>query len=188
MRMVVLLFDAYIRTGKHMYTRGDDMKRKFIWAMFWIGLILGTLLVNTQLNVQEILGRTGIQTGKQELIALICKRIVELVAVVALLKLVPDKASDGALMGISGLITGMMVSLYAMNGTMFRAFAFYMIALIIVGLYAVVVKIICGATEEGMSQIACMVARLHNSFLGTAIIVTILLLNIILEVKILKFF
>ena len=107
------------------------MKRKFIWAMFWIGLILGTLLVNTQLNVQEILGRTGIQTGKQELIALICKRIVELVAVVALLKLVPDKASDGALMGISGLITGMMVSLYAMNGTMFRAFAFYMIALII---------------------------------------------------------
>ena len=52
MRMVVLLFDAYIRTGKHMYTRGDDMKRKFIWAMFWIGLILGTLLVNTQLNVQ----------------------------------------------------------------------------------------------------------------------------------------
>ena len=184
MRMVVLLFDAYIRTGKHMYTRGDDMKRKFIWAMFWIGLILGTLLVNTQLNVQEILGRTGIQTGKQELIAL----IVELVAVVALLKLVPDKASDGALMGISGLITGMMVSLYAMNGTMFRAFAFYMIALVIVGLYAVVVKIICGTTGEGMSQIACMVARLHNSFLGTAIIVTILLLNIILEVKILKFF
>ena len=116
------------------------------------------------------------------------KRIVELVAVVALLKLVPDKASDGALMGISGLITGMMVSLYAMNGTMFRAFAFYMIALVIVGLYAVVVKIICGTTGEGMSQIACMVARLHNSFLGTAIIVTILLLNIILEVKILKFF
>ena len=119
---------------------------------------------------------------------MICKRIVELVAVVALLKLVPDKASDGALMGISGLITGMMVSLYAMNGTMFRAFAFYMIALIIVGLYAVVVKIICGTTGEGMSQIACIVARLHNSFLGTAIIVTILLLNIILEVKILKFF
>lgn len=93
------------------------MKRKFIWAMFWIGLILGTLLVNTQLNVQEILGQTGIQTGKQELIALICKRIVELVAVVAFLKLVPDKASDGALMGISGLITGMMVSLYGLNGT-----------------------------------------------------------------------
>ena len=67
-------------------------------------------------------------------------------------------------------------------------FAFYMIVLIIVGLYAVVVKIICGTTGEGMSQIACIVARLHNSFLGTAIIVTILLLNIILEVKILKFF
>ena len=48
--------------------------------------------------------------------------------------------------------------------------------------------VICGTTGEGMSQIACMVARLHNSFLGTAIIVTILLLNIILEVKILKFF
>ena len=48
--------------------------------------------------------------------------------------------------------------------------------------------IICGTTGEGMSQIACIVARLHNSFLGTAIIVTILLLNIILEVKILKFF
>lgn len=182
------MFDAYIRTGKHMYTRGDDMKRKFIWAMFWIGLILGTLLVNTQLNVQEILDQTGIQTGKQELIALICKRIVELVAVVALLKLVPDKASDGALMGISGLITGMMVSLYAMNGTMLCAFAFYMIVLIIVELYAIVVKIICGTTGEGMSQIAAMVVRLHNSFLGTAIIVTILLLNIILEVKILKFF
>ena len=159
------------------------MKRKFIWAMFWIGLILGTLLVNTQLNVQEILDQTGIQTGKQELIALICKRIVELVAVVALLKLVPDKASDGALMGISGL-----VSLYAMNGTMLCAFAFYMIVLIIVGLYAIVVKIICGTTGEGMSQIAAMVVRLHNSFWGTAIIVTILLLNIILEVKILKFF
>ena len=39
-----------------------------------------------------------------------------------------------------------------------------------------------------MSQIAAMVVRLHNSFWGTAIIVTILLLNIILEVKILKFF
>ena len=158
----------------YVYEGGDDMKRKFIWAMFWIGLILGTLLVNTQLNVQEILGQTGIQTEKQELIALICKRIVELVAVVAFLKLVPDKASDGALMGISGLITGMMVSLYGLNGTMFRAFAFYMIVLIIVGLYAVVVKIICGTTGEGMSQIACIVARLHNSFLGTAIIVTIL--------------
>ena len=59
MRMVVLLFAAYIGIGRHMYTRGDDMKRKFIWAMFWIGLILGTLLVNTQLNVQEILGQTG---------------------------------------------------------------------------------------------------------------------------------
>jgi hypothetical protein len=104
------------------------------------------------------------------------------------LKLVPDKASDGALMGISGLITGMMVSLYAMNGTMLCAFAFYMIVLIIVGLYAIVVKIICGTTGEGMSQIAAMVVRLHNSFWGTAIIVTILLLNIILEVKILKFF
>ena len=48
--------------------------------------------------------------------------------------------------------------------------------------------IVCGTTGEGMSQIAAMVVRLHNSFWGTAIIVTILLLNIILEVKILKFF
>jgi hypothetical protein len=180
-----------------MYTE-KNMKKKYKTILYYLGVVAGALVILYNYNVVINLDNINFSSADAYIIYTIIKRSVELAVVVGVCKAMQYNISGVVLLILAGGITGGCISretLKSSNSGILNSsiltsgishmFLYSMIVTSIVILYYIIAKIF--VADKGCDKDS-LYARLHGSIRGYALIITILLINILLEVKILKFF
>ena len=154
-----------------------NVKRQII--CLYIGVIIGTLIYNFGIHIEVINSTTF---GLDEYLRLLLYRSVEVVIIIFLLD--KFRAIWDILSGmIGGIIIGYLLSAHVINCTLIGQILYSYIALIIVILYLLVFNLIGFDYSDGNDR---KIAKLHNYYINNIIIIAILLINTLLELKIVK--
>lgn len=157
-----------------------SIKRQIVFI--YIGVVVGTILYNMGIladaNIYEYKGNV------EEYLRLLLIRSIELFFVLLIANRLADiwDIISGAL---SGFLLGYLLSSHAMIGNIWGQLAYSIIALIIVILYMTIFDL-----QNIPGGIAAIKAdsKLHNSIIQNLLVITILLINVFLELKIVKLF
>lgn len=156
------------------------IKRQIIFI--YLGVVVGTILFNmgilTDANTYEYQGNI------EEFLRLLLIRSIELFFILLIANRLADiwDIISGAL---SGFLLGYLLSSHAMTGNIWGQLAYSIIALIIVILYMTIFSLqnIPGGIVAFKAD-----SKLHNSIIQNLLVITILLINVFLELKIVKLF
>ncbi len=156
------------------------IKRQIVFI--YIGVVAGTIFYNLGFLINADL--YVYQGNMEEYLRLLLIRSIELF----FLLLIANRLADiwdmisGAL---SGFLLGYLLSSHAVTGTIWEQLAYSMIVLIIVMFYMAIFGL-----QNIPGGIAVMKAdsKLHNNILQNLLVITILLINVFLELKIVKLF
>lgn len=161
------------------------MKRNILIVLFYVGIILGTVIINTKFEPEELAYCTSKQLTYTDFFRLLIVRSAEIGIVILILKALSRQTVDYILVTLCGIIAGSISSIRAFSGTFAVSLLYTITVLIILMLYAFVVKIILPEKCDDKKNVF---VKLHNSFAGKSVIITIMLINVLTELKILKFF
>jgi hypothetical protein len=162
------------------------MKNLYKPVLYYLGLVAGTIVILYNYNVINSVGGIEEKGTYAYIIYTSLKRILELTFVVGICKAVQYDISAAILLILAGMITGGCISYETLtSGGIMHMLLYSLIVAVVVLLYYIVVKIL---VIERSCEKENIYSKLHNSIGGYALIITILLLNIVIEVKFLKFF
>lgn len=160
------------------------MKIKKLFVCY-LGIILGTIIANFYLYDLGFLSQCFQFYQTTNFIEVLIKRSIEIVLLVYIGMVVGEKIWFYVIDFLSGTALGILVAAKTMTNGLFHTILFFLIALIIVVLYNVVIKMIMTeSTEQG----GILHLKLHNSLVCKIVIITIILINSFIELKILKLF
>lgn len=162
-----------------------SLKKYFLILIFYGDVILGTIFVNTQFDMAKLSYCYEKKLNYINVTSALLVHCIVLIAIYFIIKCISDKASDYFIAFLSGLIIGSMASIRSYSGEIQEAFLYTVIVSIIVTLYAALIKIMISGKGSSVTN---AFTKLHNSIAGKPIVITILLINIFIELKILKFF
>jgi hypothetical protein len=186
-----------------------NMKKIYKPILYYLGLTAGTIIVLYNYNILFSLYNMSYSNTKTYIICIVLKRLVELAVIGGICKVIQSNAAGGILLIMAGGITGGCISYKTLqlsnsssvlintitnsyveneiflNNSLVHVFLYSMIVAVIVLLYYIILRIFIVDKSCNKDD---MYARLHGSIGGYGLIITILLINMLIEVKILKFF
>lgn len=162
-----------------------QLKKYLMFLLYCTGLVLGTVILNTQFNITALPYCSNLDWNFVNYIQLLVKRALELILIFIFLRILPVHIRTAAMFLISGCILGGLVSIRACSGSMLEALFYGIFVFGLVCAYMAALKIML-ADNSGTGKMNA--AKLHNSLAGKLLIITIVLINCALELKFLKFF
>ncbi len=156
------------------------IKRQIVFI--YIGVVAGTILYNMGFLTDT--NSYVYQGNMEEYLRLLLIRSIELFFVLLIANRLADiwDIISGA---FSGFLLGYLLSSHAMIGNIWGQLAYSIIALIIVILYMAIFGL---QNIPGGIIIFKTDSKLHNSIIQNLLVITILLINVFLELKIVKLF
>ena len=161
------------------------MKKNILFVLFYLGVILGTIVINMKFEAGELSCYVSGQFTYMDFLYHLFIRSMEIVIAVFILKAIPCHMTDYLIVTISGILAGGLSSIRALSGGIIESFLYMVIVMLIIGLYMIVIKIVLPRKCDDINNVF---VKLHNSLSGKLLVITIMLINMYMELKILKFF
>lgn len=157
--------------------------KKFL--ICYVGILLGTLLVNFYLKDFSVLFQDFHRYNETGLLMLMIRRSIEIIILIYIGMVINRKIWICIIDFLSGVALGVLVSLKAMFDGLFSTILYFLLVLIIVTLYNVVLKL---AMAESQDKQEIIHTKLHNSLLNKFIVFAIIFVNAFLEMTVMKIF
>ncbi len=161
------------------------MKKYILFVLFYVGILIGTIMINTEFEVGELSCYISGQLTYTNFLYHLIIRCTEIVIAVFVLKTISNRLTDYLIVTISGILEGSLLSVRAFSGGIIESFFYMVVLMLIIGLYMIVIKIFLPGKCDDINN---TFVKLHNSLSGKLFIITIMLINMCMELKILKFF
>lgn len=161
------------------------MKNNLLVSVYIVGLILGTILINTQFDMATLASCRPVGWSLSTYCLLVLKRGLGLVLCYWFIYILPEKLRVPALACLGGGIIGVTISIQSYTGHFFGCLVYSVIVCIMVMAYMGVIRWILtdGSEKCGVGEV---IGR--KNLLKRLSLVTIVLINCAVELKILKFF
>ena len=161
------------------------MKKNLLIYVYVIGLILGTVLINTQFDMTAFISGVPMAWSLPVYGMLVLKRGLGLILCYWFIYILPEKIRMPALACLAGCIIGVTVSIRAYSGYFFGCLLYGMIVCVMVMVYMGLIRWIL---VDGSEKCGIREPQGRKNLVKRLVIITIVLINCIFELKILKFF